>query len=83
MSMNVHRRYLTTSQRAFIAAQLATLKWGQRQSGKFAAVSTQEDAAKLLNVSERSVRSAAVARLRSRLGDINAFLVYYLGRSLP
>jgi predicted HTH domain antitoxin len=41
-----------------VAAKLATLQHGVRQSGKFAAVPTQEEAAALLNISERSVRSA-------------------------
>jgi hypothetical protein len=41
-----------------VAAKLATLKDGQHQVGKFADVPTQAAAAGLLNVSERSVRSA-------------------------
>jgi N6-adenosine-specific RNA methylase IME4 len=43
-----------------VAARLATLKDGQRQVGKFAYVPTQEQAAKLAGVSERSVKSAKV-----------------------
>jgi hypothetical protein len=62
ISMNIKRRHLDASQRAMIARRLAALQWGQRQSGKFAALPTQEAAADLFNVSQRSVRHAAVVR---------------------
>jgi ParB-like chromosome segregation protein Spo0J len=55
---NLRRRHLDASQRAMIAANLATLADGQRQGGKFADVPTQAEAASILNVGERSVRSA-------------------------
>jgi ParB-like chromosome segregation protein Spo0J len=55
---NLRRRHLDASQRAMIAAKLATLGDGQRQIGKFADVPTQPEAAERLNVSERSVRDA-------------------------
>jgi ParB-like chromosome segregation protein Spo0J len=55
---NLRRRHLDTSQRAMIAAKLATLADGQRQVGKFAGLPTQAEAASILNVGERSVRSA-------------------------
>jgi ParB-like chromosome segregation protein Spo0J len=55
---NLRRRHLDASQRAIIAARLATLADGQRQVGKFADVPTQAEAASILNVGERSVRSA-------------------------
>jgi ParB-like chromosome segregation protein Spo0J len=55
---NLRRRHLDASQRAMIAAKLATLADGQRQVGKFANVHTQAEAASILNVGERSVRSA-------------------------
>lgn len=58
ISKNLHRRHLDTSQRSMVAAKLATLEHGERQTGKFAGVPTQGEAAELLNVSERSVRSA-------------------------
>jgi DNA-binding transcriptional regulator YdaS (Cro superfamily) len=45
-----------------VAAKLATLKDGQRQVGQLADVPTQEDAAKLLNVGERSVGRASKVR---------------------
>jgi N6-adenosine-specific RNA methylase IME4 len=68
ISTNIHRRHLTDSQRAFIAATLATLEHGSGQrapTGKFAARSgalattpTQAGAAARMQVSERSVRDA-------------------------
>jgi hypothetical protein len=42
-----------------VAAEIATLEHGQRQTGKFA-TPTQGEAAKLLSVGERSVRRARV-----------------------
>jgi N6-adenosine-specific RNA methylase IME4 len=62
ISLNLKRRHLDESQRAMVAAKVATLGHGQRQSGKFAGVPTQQEMAALLNVSERSVRSAAEVR---------------------
>jgi N6-adenosine-specific RNA methylase IME4 len=63
ISNNLHRRHLSESQRAMIAARIANGSWGgdRTASGKFAACSekTQKDTADMLNVSERSVRSAA------------------------
>jgi N6-adenosine-specific RNA methylase IME4 len=64
ISKNLQRRHLDESQRAMAAAKIATLRDGQRQVGKFAHVATQAEAATLLNVSERSVKSAAVVRDR-------------------
>jgi ParB-like chromosome segregation protein Spo0J len=58
VSLNLNRRHLDASQRATVAAKIATLGDGQRQVGKFADVATQKESAKLMNVSERSVRSA-------------------------
>jgi N6-adenosine-specific RNA methylase IME4 len=70
VSLNLKRRHLNASQRATVATRIATLKHGgDRASGKFAACSsedtaiavsipTQEQAASMLNVSERSVRHA-------------------------
>ena len=55
---NLRRRHLDASQRAMIAAKLATLADGQRPVGKLAYVPTQAAAASILNVSGRSVRSA-------------------------
>jgi N6-adenosine-specific RNA methylase IME4 len=58
ISLNLRRRHLDESQRAMVAAKLAVLAHGQHQTGKFAAVPTQGEAAALLNVSERTIRHA-------------------------
>jgi len=62
ISKNLHRRHLDVSQRAMVAAKISTAKQGERRdlepsrnSGKV----TQEEAAKLLNVSADSVGNAA------------------------
>jgi ParB family chromosome partitioning protein len=71
ISANLHRRHLTESQRAMVAAGLANIKHGdvggghERQSGKLAGLVSQPEAAKLLNVSDRSVRDAALIRRES------------------
>lgn len=75
VSANVHRRHLTESQRADIAARIANVSHGGDRKSKPRRTPetdtdqaanlpldppvTQEVAAELLNVSERSVRSAA------------------------
>jgi hypothetical protein len=51
-------RHLDERQRAMFSARVANLKDGQRQVGKFANVPTQAQAAKMLNVSPRSLRDA-------------------------
>jgi N6-adenosine-specific RNA methylase IME4/ParB-like chromosome segregation protein Spo0J len=58
ISLNLHRRHLSESQRAMVAAKVATLRDGQRQVGKFADVPTQGESAALLKVSERTIRHA-------------------------
>jgi len=62
ISLNLQRRHMNESQRAMVAARLATLKDGQRSDRQGAQICapTQEDAADLLNVSRRSVQSARV-----------------------
>lgn len=58
VSANLRRRHLDESQRAIVAARLATLRDGQRQVGQLAEVPTQAEAAALLNVGERTLRRA-------------------------
>lgn len=74
LSKNIHRRHLDASQRAMVAGRLAELGQGQRviaaavETGKsaglktgerqFSAAPTQAEAARLLNVGERTVREA-------------------------
>jgi hypothetical protein len=59
LSANFRRRHLNESQRALVAAKLATLPRGRRkQTGKLAGLPTQREAAETLNVGERTVREA-------------------------
>jgi hypothetical protein len=63
LSVNLHRRHLTESQRAMVAAKLATLKRGdiktQRESsGVQICTPSMEQAAEILSVGRRSVASA-------------------------
>ena len=57
---NLHRRHLTTSQRAAVAAGLASMKQGRPEKSPDGDINpiTQEDAAKMLNVGKRSVERA-------------------------
>jgi len=57
VSLNLHRRHLTESQRAMVATKLATLANGSNQHAPIGAPS-QEAAADLLNVSRRSIQRA-------------------------
>jgi DNA-binding CsgD family transcriptional regulator len=61
VSLNLRRRHLSESQRAVVAAKLATLSHGGDRRSDQAAnlpVVTQAEAAELLNLSERTVRTA-------------------------
>jgi N6-adenosine-specific RNA methylase IME4 len=65
ISANLKRRHLNESQRAWVAAQLVNAKHGgDRRSDQAADLPlvSQEKAAKLMSVSERSVRSAVAVR---------------------
>ncbi|QDV66160.1 ParB N-terminal domain-containing protein [Crateriforma conspicua] len=55
MTHNLHRRHLKQTQRAMIAAKLATLKQGQKASNDVLSI---DDAAVMLNVSPKSVDRA-------------------------
>lgn len=60
VSLNLHRRHLSESQRALIAAKLATMRQGERTDlSANAEKLSQTDAAKLLNVSVDSIGRAA------------------------
>jgi N6-adenosine-specific RNA methylase IME4/ParB-like chromosome segregation protein Spo0J len=61
VSLNLHRRHLSESQRAMVAAKLATLKRGDNQHSPVGETS-QARAAQLLNVGKRSVERAAEVR---------------------
>jgi hypothetical protein len=61
LSHNLHRRHLSTNQRACVAAKLATLKHGSNQHAKEEGQncpSTIDDASTLLSVSPRAVKNA-------------------------
>lgn len=59
VSANVHRRHLTESQRALVAAKIANLNHGQTVRAANLPISkTQSEAAQELSVSPRSVRTA-------------------------
>jgi ParB-like chromosome segregation protein Spo0J len=68
LSTNLHRRHLSTSQRAMVAEKLAnmersdTLKTGSRSANLPIGAVSQSSAAEKLNVSERSVRDARAIR---------------------
>lgn len=65
ISLNLHRRHLSDSQRAMVAARLETLGHGQRAATARDAnlhVCTREEAAQKLAVSTRSVANAAKVR---------------------
>jgi N6-adenosine-specific RNA methylase IME4 len=65
VSLNLKRRHLSESQRAMVAARLATMRQGERTDLEPSANLRKVDqasAAALLNVSERSVTNARVVR---------------------
>ncbi len=62
VSKNLHRRHLNESQRAMVAARIATLPLGSNQyvGRSIDLPTTQDEAARLLNVSTPSVKRARV-----------------------
>lgn len=62
ISWNLHRRHLNESQRAIIAAKIANMKQGTRSDlepcAKLRNVVSQPEAAKMLNISRRSLQTA-------------------------
>lgn len=65
LSLNLSRRHLNESQRAMIAARLATMKWGgARQDANLHLVS-RADAAERLHVAPRTVAHAALVERKA------------------
>ena len=66
VASNLHRRHLDESQRAMVAAKLATLRSGVRSDRQGAQICapTQNQAADMLHVARRSVQHAAAVRDR-------------------
>lgn len=62
LSRNLHRRHLSESQRAMVAAKLATMPRGQPGRNPPIGGITAERAASLLNVGARSIERARVVR---------------------
>ena len=60
ISLNLARRHLDESQRAMVAARLATLADGQTKGGAQICAASQPEAAARLTVSRRSVQHARV-----------------------
>lgn len=58
ISKNIHRRHLTESQRAMVAAKIATTKQGARTDLVETSTKSQAQAAEMLNVSRESVVAA-------------------------
>jgi hypothetical protein len=59
ISMNLRRRHLNETQRAMVAAKIATMSQGARTDLSTIGERSQENAATLLNVGKRSVERAA------------------------
>lgn len=59
VSLNLHRRHLDEAQRAMVASKLATLEKGTRQDrSRDPSTPTQAESARLMHVSEKSVKRA-------------------------
>ena len=77
VSLNLHRRHLTESQRGMVAAKLANIELGQNQHFLGSAnlrthQISQAEAAELLNVSERTVTAAAKVKDEGALELVRA-----------
>jgi ParB-like nuclease family protein len=71
ISLNLKRRHLNESQRAWVASKIANLPQGGQSEGPanlpVSLKVAQADAATMLNVSERSIRSSAAIRNNAQL----------------
>lgn len=72
LSLNLHRRHLSESQRAMVAARMARLRDGQKKSGTSIEVPSQPDAAKMLNVSLSTVQRARIVLNHSTPDQVSA-----------
>jgi ParB family chromosome partitioning protein len=77
VSLNLHRRHLTESQRGMVAAKLANMELGQNQHSLGSAnLQTHQisraESAELLNVSERTVNAAAKVKDEGALELVRA-----------
>lgn len=72
ISANIRRRHLTESQRAMVAARLATLAPGRPGKTGAGAGLTQRGAAQALRVGERTVRSAQYVRKHGAPSEVQA-----------
>lgn len=72
ISVNLRRRHLDESQRAFIADSLAKLRDGQRKSPAQICAPDQQQAADMMKVSRRSVQTARKVREKGtkKLGEM-------------
>lgn len=71
LTNNLHRRHLTESQRAMVAARIATLKQGDNQHSPYGGTS-QAKAAELLNIGRRSVERASTVLNHGTKEEIKA-----------
>lgn len=62
VSLNLRRRHLSESQRAFVAAKLANLREGRPEKTAQNCAVSQDAAADMLNVSRRTVQHASAVR---------------------
>ena len=62
VSLNLHRRHLNESQRAMVAAKIATMQQGARTDIRSIDLKSQTQAAEMLNVSVPSVKRAKKVR---------------------
>jgi hypothetical protein len=74
VSLNLHRRHLTTAQRSMVADKLASLKQGEKKADSGIPLSqpTQAEAAAMLNVSVDSVKQARKIRKAATLETVAA-----------